>query len=253
MGEFVLQSIVQRPFPHVVVDDYLEPDLYRALALSFPECPANTGPTGYSFFWGDPEYDQLISSNEAWRTLFYFVHSQAFVRYAVTQFRTVFEEECRFDLTRATYVPYQESRTDKERSGIAMVEHAPDELWVRLDIVQGRMGYDRRRHLDHRRRAATMLIYFCDNDEDRRAGGELILHGVQHEENRIVRPRHNRMAMFPCFNGSQHSVPAVTAQLRHRNFVQITVSSSVDLWKPMRRSSYARAVDRLSSLFSNVR
>lgn len=251
MSEFVLRPVDLEPFPHVVADDFLEPALYGQLARSFPDCPPNSGPTGYSFFWGDPEYDQLIASNEAWGTMFRRVHSHEFVRYAITQFRAVFDEECKFDLGRATYVPYQESRRDKESSRIAVVRHAPDELWIRMDIMQGRMSYARRPHLDHRRRAATMLIYFCDNDEDRRIGGELVLHGAR-TETRVVKPRHNRMAMFPCYNGSLHSVPAVIAQERHRNFVQITVSSSIDLWEPVKPSLYSRTFGRLGSLLARA-
>lgn len=248
MNDLVLRSIVERPFPHLVVDDFLQPDLYQALLRSFPDCPPNSGPGGYSYFWGDPEYDELIARNAAWRSLFRFVHNEEFVRYAVAQFPGVFERECKFDLSQATYVPYQESRSDKERAAIADVKHAPEELWVRLDILQGRTGYDRQPHLDHRRRAATMLIYFCDNDEDGRTGGELLLHGSSDNETRVIKPRHNRMAMFPCCNGSLHSVPAVTAQRSHRNFIQITVSSSVDLWSPLRSGFYTKAIGRLSSL-----
>jgi 2OG-Fe(II) oxygenase superfamily len=251
--KFVVLPVVEKPFPHVVADHYLEPDLYNELVAAFPDCPSNSGPTGYSYFWGDPEYDELLARSGAWRALFERVHSQQFVDYALAQFRAVFTEQCLFDLSHARYVPYRESRFDKERGKLARVEHAPDELWVRLDILQGRMGYDRAPHLDHRRRAATMLIYFCDSEENGMVGGDLVLHGRTGAEKRIVRPRHNRMAMFPCHNGSLHSVPAVTAQRRPRNFVQITVSSSVDLWQPVRRSIFSRVVNRARSLVGRAR
>lgn len=253
MSEFILLPVAEKPFPHVVADDYLEPDLYNELVASFPDCPPNSGPTGYSYFWGDPQYDELLARSGAWRALFERVHSQQFIDYALTQFRAVFAKECLFDLSGARYVPYRESRSDKERGRLARVEHAPDQLWVRLDILQGRMGYDRAPHLDHRRRAATMLIYFCDSEENGMVGGDLVLHGRTKAEPRIVRPRHNRMAMFPCHNESLHSVPAVTAQRRPRNFVQITVSSSVDLWQPVRRSILSRAVNRARSLVGRAR
>ena len=247
--QFSTFDVAPRPFPHVVKDGYLEPDLYRALAGSFPECPPSSGPTGYSYFWGDPEYDQLLAGSEAWRTLFHRFHSDAFIRFVLAQFRDVFARELTVDLSKARYVPYLETRADKERPKIAHVEHAPDELFVRMDVAQAHKGYDRGAHLDHRRRAATLLIYFCDADENQMVGGDLLLHersdGAPVE---VVRPRHNRMAMFPCHNGSWHSVAPIVSQVRPRNFIQVTVSSSVDLWQPLVQSPLARATAGLHTI-----
>jgi hypothetical protein len=53
------------------------------------------------------------------------------------------------------------------------------------------------------------------------------------------------MVLFPCNNASRHSVSAVTAQRAPRNFVQITVSSSVDLWAPVPVTLADRALIRL--------
>lgn len=253
MNHFSARPVDPRPFPHVLVDNYLEADLYEKLESSFPDCPPNSGPTGYSYFWGDPEYDELLATNQAWRTLFERVQNQAFIDHALGQFRDVYATESVVDLSRARYVAYQESRADKERSRIANIQHAADELWVRMDIMQGRMGYDRSPHLDHRRRAATMLIYFCDSDESRRVGGDLVLHSRESNDKIVVRPKHNRMVFFPCNNASLHSVPAVTAQLQPRNFVQISISSSIDLWEPIPVSLFNRTTSRLRSLVAHVR
>jgi hypothetical protein len=246
--------VIAEPFPHVLQDGYLEPELYRALVSSFPECPPGSGPTGYNYFWGDPEYDRLLEGSEAWRTLFHRFHSQAFVDHVLEQFHDVIARECMHDLSRATYVPYQESRADKEAPRIAKVVHAPDELWVRVDVAQARSGYDRGAHLDHRRRVATMLIYFCDADEIRMVGGDLRLHpGPGAPATDVIRPRHNRMAMFPCHNASWHSVSPITAQDGPRNFLQISLSSSVDLWKPLPTSAASRAAAGLRSIAARAR
>ena len=63
-------AVAHDPFPHVLVDDYLDADTYSALAASFPDCGPNSGPTGFTMFWGDKDYDALIASNHAWRALF---------------------------------------------------------------------------------------------------------------------------------------------------------------------------------------
>jgi hypothetical protein len=227
---FSLAPVIERPFPHVVVDDYLEPGLYRRLVGSFPECPPNSGPTGFTCFWGDPEYDQLLNEEPAWRTLFEIFHGQAFVDHCLAQFAEVFAAEAAIDLSRARYVPYQESRADKQRRQLERPVHAPDELWSRVDVLQGRGGYGRGRHLDHRRRAVSMLIYFSDADENGMVGGDLVLHGRGGARNPI-RPRHNRMVAFPCHKESFHSVTPIEDQNAYRSFVQVTLSSSVDLWK----------------------
>ena len=220
----------QTPFWHAVEDDWLEPDLYGELSASFPTCPPASGPTGYTMFWGDPDYDALVAQNPAWRRLFGHFHSQDFIDHTLSLLKPVIDAECRFDLSNARYVPYCETREEKQRPWLRHPEHAPDDLWVRLDIMQGRQGYGRKAHLDHRRRLASLLIYMSDADENEMAGGDLVLHGPGGDK--IVRARHNRMVLFPCHKASSHSVTPIVSQSAPRNFVQVTVSSSQDLWKP---------------------
>lgn len=230
-AEPIVLPVRETPFAHVLADDWLDGDLYGALRASFPECPPATGPTGFTLFWGDPAYDRLIADSPAWGSLFRRFHSQAFVDHSLAQFADTFAREARIDLSDARYVPYQESRADKERPALRRVELAPDRLWVRLDIMQGLTGYTRAPHLDHRRRAVSLLLYFCDAEENEMEGGDLVLHGEEGEET-VIRPRHNRMVAFPCDNRSLHSVSPIVSQRAPRNFVQVTLSSSVDLWAP---------------------
>jgi hypothetical protein len=66
-------------------------------------------------------------------------------------------------------------------------------------------------------------------------GGELLLHGGRQESSpqdlpARVTPRHNLMVAFPCTNRSHHSVSAITAQREPRNYIQVHISSSVDIW-----------------------
>jgi hypothetical protein len=213
-------------------------DRYRQLAASFPVCPPSSGPTGFSYFRGDPTYDNLVATDEAWSWFVHAVQSEVFVSYCLRQFANFWSSTgCLIDTSHAHYVDYSESRADKERRHIEKVIHAPEELWVRLDILQARVGYRRKPHLDHRRRLVTMLIYFCDSAENQMIGGALVLHGAaakngtgEDPEQSSFAPRQNFMAAFPCTPESFHSVTEIKSQSAPRNFVQITISSSVDAW-----------------------
>ncbi|MCW3846629.1 2OG-Fe(II) oxygenase [Sphingomonas sp. LB-2] len=237
------------PFPHAVAEDFLDADLYRSLRDSFPECPPNSGPTGYSLFKDDAAYAALLEAQPAWRQLFDWTQSQAFVDYMLGAFRDDLAREARVDLSNARFVAHVEDRVEKEARHLAPTGLAPDALFVRTDILQGNAGYDRRPHVDHRRRAATMLIYCCDGDEAAMDGGDLVLHDAAGAPVETIRPRHNRMVMFPCVNASVHSVSPIRAQASPRNFIQITVSSSADLWDPLpeapRPGLLARALRRI--------
>jgi len=235
---FKSANVSEAPFASAVVDDFLNEDSYKSLEASFPTCKPGSGPTGFTCFRGDPEYDELLQKPE-WQELHDRVHSQAFVDYMLATFTDVYASDAVHDLTNARYVDYIEDRADKESRALRKVEHAPDELYVRMDVMEGRMGYDRGVHLDHRRRAGTLLLYFCDADEIGMVGGDLQLHDAKRQVVQSVRSRRNRAAMFPCYNQSWHSVSPITHTDRPRQFIQLTLSSSVDLWEklPQRRAA----------------
>lgn len=231
-----LLGVKEKPFAHVVGENFIEPESYERLRRTFPACPPSTGPTGFSLYWGDEGYERLLEEEPAWRALFETFHSQEFIEWGVRQFADVWTREaCGIDLSRARYVPYREDRVDKERPRLRMVEHAPEELWVRMDIHQGRVGYARPVHLDHARRLVSMLVYFCDHAENELKGGELLLYGnaassASGATPTCITPRHNLMVAFPCSNNSRHSVPEITSAAVPRNYIQVHISSSVDIW-----------------------
>lgn len=233
--DFRPKPVRRRPFTHVRADDFIAPGVYQALLASFPDCARSSGPTGFSLFWGDPGYDQLLSEQPAWRDLFDSFHSQAYCDYCIAQFAPYWRKYgCLTDLAQARYVPYREDRVDKELRYLRQVELAPHELWVRMDIQQAHVGYGKDVHVDHRRRLISQLIYFCDAQANGMEGGDLILHPegkpTWFRRPVTVRPRHNHTVLFPCYARSLHSVSTIVAQGQLRNFIQVTLSSSVDAW-----------------------
>jgi hypothetical protein len=250
--ELPLLDVKAEPFPHVVQERFIDPEHYRQLCRTFPTCPPSTGPTGFSSYWGDEGYRRLLDEQPAWRALFETFHSQAFIEWGKEQFAGVWRREgCKIDLSDARYVPYREDRVDKERATLRKIEHAPHELWVRMDIHQGRVGYSRPVHLDHARRLISMLVYMCDHTETRMRGGELLLHGrdgrhARQQAQERIEPRHNLMVAFPCANGSHHSVPRITSTTAPRNYIQVHISSSVDVWpREETRRSWRGAISSL--------
>ncbi|MBV9494158.1 MAG: 2OG-Fe(II) oxygenase [Acidobacteria bacterium] len=221
----------EEPLAHVVQEQFVAPALFGELRRAFPDCPPSSGPTGFSLYQQDAAYQELLASSPAWRTLYETFHSQRFIDWGIAQFAGLWER----DFSRARYVPYHEDRIDKERTTLRKVEHAPDELWVRMDIHQARVGYTRGVHVDHARRLVSLLFYFVDQDEAGMEGGELVLHGPRWKRwlrrPTVVTPRENLMLAFPCSNRSWHSVPRITAMQKPRNYIQVHISSSVDVWK----------------------
>jgi hypothetical protein len=239
-------EVKTRPFPHVVHPQFIDPAVYREVINSFPKCPPSTGPTGFSLFWGDIDYQRLLDSNGAWRALFETFQCQNFIEWGIRQFAPVWKAaNCKIDLSTARYVSYCEDRIDKERTTLRRIEHEPNELWVRMDIHQGQIGYDRVVHVDHARRLVSMLIYMCDHAENQMAGGELFLHSGANTATDRITPRHNLMVAFPCIARSFHSVSKITSLAGPRNYVQVHISSSVDIWP---REATPRWRMRLNSL-----
>ena len=252
--DFSHQSITELPFPHVQCDNFIEPQVYQQLRMSFPTCPPKVGPTGYSLYWGDEPYEQLLRSRPAWQSLFNDFHCQRFVDWCRAQFCDVWERYgCRVDLAEARYVPYREDRIDKERSSLRKIEYDPHEVWVRVDIHQGQLGYDRPIHLDHARRLLSMLIYMSDQTENQMVGGELFLYSSKEDSSPLkVTPRHNRMVAFPCTNQSFHSVSRITAQQAPRNYIQVHLSSSVDVWPREPVPVWRQALRKVKQTFKDA-
>lgn len=221
------------PYPHVVCESFIEPEHYRQLCRTFPVCPPGKSPTGFSLYWGDDDYERLLDEQPAWRALHDTFHSQTFIEWGAKQFAEVWRRDgCTINPEAARYVPYREDRVDKERASLRSITHGPHELWVRMDIHQGRVGYFRQRHVDYARRLVSMLIYFCDHDENGMVGGELFLHGQnpQTREPTRIAPRHNLMVAFPSSDNSLHSVAKLSSATAPRNYLHVFISSSVDVW-----------------------
>ena len=247
------------PFPHVIKDGFLDADLYARLEAEFPPVElfkAAAGPggrAGLDLYEDDPQYGEMLAASPAWREFYDFINSERYVRSLIDLFGDQFAHfESRVDPQLATYDHYVEPRQElakKSRLGrrlnqlqtaLAPGRNAND-LFVRLDLALGGIGYGKPVHCDRPNRLSSMLVYFCDADEIGMDGGELVIHA--HKQKKAYRDyeRHpkaedvtevarlsakpNRGVFFLCSNNSYHSATEVTAQKDYRRFVYISISS----------------------------
>jgi hypothetical protein len=222
--------IDEHPFPHVVVDNLFAPDVFAALERGYPACPPASGPTGRTIHRGDAEFDSVLAAQPGWRALFETCHSQAFVDALAGLFAAEIDRAGLVGRDSLQFADHIETRAEKEQSRIAEPALSREAMFVRFDFMQGMEAYSRCAHLDHRRRLATMLIYFDTPGPDTFVGGNLVLHDERGVAARRIAPSANRAVLFPCSERSWHSVDAVTHCRRPRRFVQIAVSGAHDIW-----------------------
>jgi hypothetical protein len=253
------QEVVSDPFPHITKETFIESNLYARLKAEFPPDDVfarNTslgGRAGRDLYRGDAAYDELLRTSPAWREFYKYINSPSYIDLARELFGQYFERfGCSVDNDRAQFVDCIEQRevlVDKTSLGrvvreaknlLAGTKHK-DELFVRLDIAQGAIGYGKPVHCDRPNRLTSMLVYFCDAEEIGLKGGDLLLH--EHLEKRSYKdyerhphagetrviasypPKENRGVFFLCSNNSYHSATSVTAQKGFRNFIYVSISS----------------------------
>lgn len=229
--DFNISSIINNPFPHVIKQQFIQSEIYDELKPSYPDLPRSGGRTGYSLYRGDPGYDNFIQNHHEWKVLFNCLMSQEFINYVTQQFGNMFESNgCFIDPNRVRFKDFIEAREDM-REHIHPPEHyLPEDLFVRIDIQQGKTGYSKGPHCDLLRRFATCLIYFNDADEIKMQGGELRLHQPGGEIYSKITPRNNLAVIFPRFPNSFHSGQLITYCKKPRNFLYIAISSTHNIW-----------------------
>lgn len=244
--------VIASPFPHAVIDDLLPDRLFALLAKSFPSCPAASGPTGFTIHRGDPDFDATLADSPEWASLVAACNSPGLVDGLVSLFAAEIDRVGRMARPLLHFVDHIESRAEKEQATLTGQLLPPEALHVRFDFMEGRASYSRAPHLDHRRRLATMLIYFNSPGADSYGGGDLLLHAPDGALVDRIEPRANRAIAFACSDRSWHSVEPVRDVKVPRRFVQISVSSCHDLW-PDGRPMVQRLKSWLARWKANLR
>ena len=217
------------PFPHVVKSPFIKPEIYAALKKDFPEGLPG-GRSGFGLRPEQPEYGSFLASNSAWASLVENIRSQEFIDYVIKQFGDeLVQQGCTLDLDKAKYVDFIETKENRKSSGLTK-----NDLFIRVDIQQAKMGYTKGIHTDKVRRFCSLTLSFCDKDTIGLVGGGLGLFTESSgtaEPVKTVEVRDNSAMIFPRWPNSFHAVMPIEKIGLSRNFLFIAISSTQDIWE----------------------
>ncbi len=264
-------DVVAAPFPHCFKQPFVDPDLFQRLKAEFPPddfFDRNTrvgGRAGRDLYPGDELYSELLNTSPAWREFIGWMDSKAYVDLILDLFGDYLEEfGCLASRDKIQYQHFIESRetlaeksskasrlVGRLKNSVGMVDSDdadPNNMFVRMDISQGEVGYEKKVHCDRPNRLNSMLIYFCDKEEIGMEGGDFRVH--QHKAEKAIAdyerhpkeddttiiktviPRENLGGLFIGCNNSYHSATAVTKSDQYRKFLYGSVASRARrLWK----------------------
>lgn len=226
-----LSNVVDTPFPHVVSDAILPPELFARLKADFPddrvfgttaESSGSMGSragrdTGFDIYRGDPAYAELMRQSAAWREFDAWINSMDFV----AKYQELFSPHAEalglgIDIGASTYNrDYEEPRealappaasgskvgkfVRKLTRGLsggeptrAQENRGGIELFSRLDITRALSGYAKPPHTDHGNRLCSLIIYFTDSEQSGLQGGDLRIYKLKQERGPREAPRHPR-------------------------------------------------------------
>lgn len=199
------EDVVPEPYPHVISDAFLPPELFSRLKADYPDerffksvaaSTAGVGSragknTGFDIYRGDEGYRNLMASSPAWTEFDGWINSPAFIaKYqelfgpyandiglcadigASTYNRSY--EEPRAVLTEAATIGEKFSTIAHKLTRNLRGRHGVD-LFTRLDITRSLGGYAKPPHCDRGNRLCSLIIYFSDADETGLEGGDLLV------------------------------------------------------------------------------
>lgn len=228
--------LVDEPHPHLVVEEIVDPELYRQ--LRFPDDRIER-----SRDWGltrtDPAYAEVMA-DPAWARTRAEVTSEATVRAVIDAFAPyMVGAGCRVDPAHAHLVDFVETREQKAQP--VLDRHGdPNALFTRFDFQSKAEEYGPFVHLDWDRRIVGSVLFFSDADEEGLVGGELAFYrdaGFKndrycHAPEVVARfpARHNTGLIFLNTNASFHGPTTIEHIAGRRRWVNFNISSRVDIW-----------------------
>lgn len=197
--------IEKEPFPHIVVDNFFKPEIYKALCEKFNEVKArglsNEKRGEYSKFHAfDMDYDGYLYIPSATLEptnplrLFYSLEWNAFFSKVFKQF-TTFE---------TTFALHHHPAGDK--TGFVHHDFSKKQFRKYSSLPNGVISTERDGNTEHRRRAISLLIYLNNEEWQEGDGGET---GIYNKDGtqllKKIPPVNNRLFAFQTSPVSMHA------------------------------------------------
>lgn len=207
--------IYTSPFPHVVLDNFLDTRLFESLRKEYPS-PEKLKKVGkvssknrFNFMRGSKSQEQLISNSLTW---------QEFDRYMKSNFIDEMLEI--FDPSIKKYGASFDRKS----------------LSCGYDISRAGAGYKRSCHLDRRHHLIAFLLYFNDRTEFEGEGGNLVLFNSKKREvwdkfpdrttispEKEIEPSPNRLVAFLNTYDSYHGITTMKNNASDRIFLYASI------------------------------
>jgi hypothetical protein len=229
------------PFPHLVVDEVVAPDVYAG--LEFPDDLVHEGA------WGLTATDDgyRVALERGWDAIVGQLRSEPFVMRVIEAFADdLAAAGCLVDAERAHVVEFDESRNEKEQR-VLHTDGDPNALFTRVDFQsKGAGGYRDFVHLDWDRRVVGGILFFSGSDDEGLVGGELALYrdrGLQNDRwchdpelAAAYAPAHNTGVLFLNENRAFHGPRRIERLAGRRRWLYFAISSFVDVWPHRERA-----------------
>lgn len=196
-------DVVTDPFPHVISEQILDPDLFARLRADYPTAQnfedqksetglkgSRTG-QGFDIYRGDASYDQLVARSDAWAEFDAWINSPAFVAAFLDVFGAHLDDiGCRAGILQEKYDrgliegrdgmsarPTLRDRFNTMTRGLRSKNPIGEvDLFTRLDMHKALKGYNKAVHCDRPNRLCSLVLYFVDAEKEGIEGGTLTIH-----------------------------------------------------------------------------
>jgi hypothetical protein len=211
-------EFVQEPFPHIVIDNFLDNELLESLNKDFPlDLVRNSEMPGRKKFSKRNKIHEKIVLSNSWEQFLSLLDNKAFVMNLMKKSKSTLSEHSRIDFSKP--IKFYESQT---------YQKDPNCFFLDYDISEASTGYQREIHHDNDNRLISFLYHLNDADI---SGGRLgifestedTVHSRQNPKNvnlkEFIDHKKNRMIIFVSNKVSYHSVEQITDCKVPRRFV----------------------------------
>jgi hypothetical protein len=262
------------PFPYIKIQDFLDKDFYKNLEISFPKISdfktsdRSVSRMNYDTTYGDNLYKKLLANNESYRKLHEYIYSSTFIKYFLEIFKNNIQDEYNNNFLTEDVLNYQINNQPFEVGHIIGKKEFTNKLekflYPRMDLGSGIKGYGKNNggggiHIDNPQRLISMLFYI--GGYEKIIGGEHRIWKKSNNNNFLdihetIKPEKNCLIASLQNNLAFHDVNPIEYIEGSRNAFYLAISSSVPVWKKVKRSKFSIKYNKnrvRNSLFQKIK